>query len=123
MEYVSEKGFKVVCSLCDPGFQRKSLYFQVAMMGIVLLSPTLQTLVMDKLSSTHLGTIQMGITRGYERSIQSPRWLCYRQFVIVCKMSLSFLLMLKDGYQQNYKRGTGQGPRGMSRGSTQAMRS
>uniref|UniRef100_A0A3P9KSZ9 Cell cycle associated protein 1b n=1 Tax=Oryzias latipes TaxID=8090 RepID=A0A3P9KSZ9_ORYLA len=29
----------------------------------------------------------------------------------------------RDGYQQNYKRGTGQGPRGMSRGSTQAMRS
>uniref|UniRef100_A0A3P9IYF0 Cell cycle associated protein 1b n=1 Tax=Oryzias latipes TaxID=8090 RepID=A0A3P9IYF0_ORYLA len=29
----------------------------------------------------------------------------------------------RDGYQQNYKRGTGQGPRGMSRGSSQAMRS
>ncbi|XP_058502266.1 caprin-1b isoform X1 [Solea solea] len=29
----------------------------------------------------------------------------------------------RDGYQQNYKRGAGQGPRGMSRGSTQAMRS
>ncbi|KAM6937230.1 caprin-1b isoform 2-T2 [Xenentodon cancila] len=29
----------------------------------------------------------------------------------------------RDGYQQNYKRGSGQGPRGMSRGSTQAMRS
>uniref|UniRef100_A0A3Q3J391 Cell cycle associated protein 1b n=1 Tax=Monopterus albus TaxID=43700 RepID=A0A3Q3J391_MONAL len=29
----------------------------------------------------------------------------------------------RDGYQQNYKRGTGQGPRGVSRGSTQALRS
>lgn len=29
----------------------------------------------------------------------------------------------RDGYQQNYKRGTGQGSRGVSRGSTQAMRS
>ncbi|XP_061678944.1 caprin-1b isoform X3 [Syngnathoides biaculeatus] len=29
----------------------------------------------------------------------------------------------RDGYQQNYKRGPGQGPRGASRGSTQAMRS
>ncbi|XP_029697098.1 caprin-1b isoform X1 [Takifugu rubripes] len=29
----------------------------------------------------------------------------------------------RDGYQQNYKRGTGQGPRGVSRGSTQAIRS
>lgn len=29
----------------------------------------------------------------------------------------------RDGYQQNYKRGTGQGNRGVSRGSTQAVRS
>ncbi|XP_077451510.1 caprin-1b [Stigmatopora argus] len=29
----------------------------------------------------------------------------------------------RDGYQQNYKRGTGQGPRGASRGNTQPMRS
>ncbi|XP_076589499.1 caprin-1b isoform X2 [Chaetodon auriga] len=29
----------------------------------------------------------------------------------------------RDGYQQNYKRGAGQGPRGVSRGSTQAIRS
>ncbi|CAJ1056418.1 caprin-1b isoform X1 [Xyrichtys novacula] len=29
----------------------------------------------------------------------------------------------RDGYQQNYKRGTGQGSRGVSRGSTQAIRS
>ncbi|XP_072242179.1 caprin-1b isoform X1 [Leuresthes tenuis] len=29
----------------------------------------------------------------------------------------------RDGYQPNYKRGAGQGPRGVSRGSTQAMRS
>ncbi|KAM8861453.1 caprin-1b isoform 1-T1 [Synchiropus picturatus] len=29
----------------------------------------------------------------------------------------------RDGYQQNYKRGAGQGPRGPSRGSTQALRS
>uniref|UniRef100_A0A667WJ78 Cell cycle associated protein 1b n=1 Tax=Myripristis murdjan TaxID=586833 RepID=A0A667WJ78_9TELE len=29
----------------------------------------------------------------------------------------------RDGYQQNYKRGAGQGPRGVSRGNTQAMRS
>ncbi|XP_077424464.1 caprin-1b [Vanacampus margaritifer] len=29
----------------------------------------------------------------------------------------------RDGYQQNYKRGAGQGPRGASRGSSQAMRS
>uniref|UniRef100_A0A1A7WC99 Cell cycle associated protein 1 n=1 Tax=Iconisemion striatum TaxID=60296 RepID=A0A1A7WC99_9TELE len=29
----------------------------------------------------------------------------------------------RDGYQQNYKRGSSQGPRGVSRGSTQAMRS
>ncbi|XP_047209994.1 caprin-1b isoform X2 [Girardinichthys multiradiatus] len=28
----------------------------------------------------------------------------------------------RDGYQQNYKRGAGQGPRGVSRSSTQAMR-
>ncbi|XP_051917497.1 caprin-1b [Hippocampus zosterae] len=28
----------------------------------------------------------------------------------------------RDGYQQNYKRGAGQGPRGTSRGSSQAMR-
>lgn len=32
------------------------------------------------------------------------------------------LPLLKDGYQQNYKRGAGQGPRGVSR-SAQAMRS
>uniref|UniRef100_A0A1A8LHL5 Cell cycle associated protein 1 n=1 Tax=Nothobranchius pienaari TaxID=704102 RepID=A0A1A8LHL5_9TELE len=29
----------------------------------------------------------------------------------------------REGYQQNYKRGAGQGPRGVSRGNTQAMRS
>ncbi|XP_049899110.1 caprin-1a isoform X2 [Epinephelus moara] len=29
----------------------------------------------------------------------------------------------REGYQQNYKRGTAQGPRGLSRGNTQAMRS
>ncbi|TKS70206.1 GPI-anchored membrane protein 1 [Collichthys lucidus] len=29
----------------------------------------------------------------------------------------------RDGYQQNYKRGAGQGPRGLSRGNAQAMRS
>ncbi|KTG37362.1 hypothetical protein cypCar_00002095 [Cyprinus carpio] len=29
----------------------------------------------------------------------------------------------RDGYQQNYKRGAGQGPRGVSRGSAPAMRS
>uniref|UniRef100_A0A8C5EW67 Cell cycle associated protein 1b n=1 Tax=Gouania willdenowi TaxID=441366 RepID=A0A8C5EW67_GOUWI len=29
----------------------------------------------------------------------------------------------RDGYQQNYKRGASQGPRGVSRGNTQAMRS
>ncbi|KAM3609774.1 uncharacterized protein V6R79_020208 [Siganus canaliculatus] len=29
----------------------------------------------------------------------------------------------RDGYQQNYKRGAGQGPRGVSRGNTQAIRS
>uniref|UniRef100_H3DF38 Cell cycle associated protein 1b n=1 Tax=Tetraodon nigroviridis TaxID=99883 RepID=H3DF38_TETNG len=29
----------------------------------------------------------------------------------------------RDGYQPNYKRGTGQGPRGVSRGSAQVMRS
>ncbi|XP_057692388.1 caprin-1b isoform X2 [Corythoichthys intestinalis] len=29
----------------------------------------------------------------------------------------------RDGYQQNYKRGAGQGPRGASRGNAQAMRS
>ncbi|XP_020515301.1 caprin-1b isoform X1 [Labrus bergylta] len=29
----------------------------------------------------------------------------------------------REGYQQNYKRGAGQGPRGVSRGSTQAIRS
>ncbi|MGH0124859.1 UNVERIFIED_CONTAM: hypothetical protein FKN15_017149 [Acipenser sinensis] len=29
----------------------------------------------------------------------------------------------RDGYQQNYKRGTGQGPRGCSRGNAQVMRS
>ncbi|XP_077565730.1 caprin-1b [Stigmatopora nigra] len=29
----------------------------------------------------------------------------------------------RDGYQQNYKRGTGQGPRGAPRGNTQPMRS
>ncbi|XP_077953594.1 caprin-1-like isoform X3 [Gasterosteus aculeatus] len=29
----------------------------------------------------------------------------------------------RDGYQPNYKRGAGQGPRGVSRGSTQAIRS
>lgn len=33
-----------------------------------------------------------------------------------------FLPLIKDGYQQNYKRGAGQGPRGVSRSSTQAMR-
>ena len=41
---------------------------------------------------------------------------------VVSKISL-FPLLLKDGYQQNYKRGAGQGPRGVSRGSTQAIRS
>lgn len=40
-------------------------------MVIVLLLPTLQTLVMDRLSSTHLGIIQMEIIRGYERCIQT----------------------------------------------------
>ena len=37
---------------------------EVAMMVIVLLLPTLQTPVMDRLSSTHLGITQMGIIRG-----------------------------------------------------------
>lgn len=37
---------------------------EVAMMVIVLLSPTLQTLVMDRLSSTRLGITPMGIIRG-----------------------------------------------------------
>lgn len=96
-------------------------------MVIVLLSPTLQTLVMDRLSSTHLGIIQMGIISGYERSIQTSHWLCLISsllFVgVVSKMSFSPCLLLKDGYQQNYKRGAGQGPRGVSRGSTQAIRS
>ena len=41
------------------------------MMVIVLPLPTLQTLVMDRLSSTHPGITQMEIIRGYERSIQS----------------------------------------------------
>lgn len=45
-------------------------------MVIVLLLPTLQTLVMDRLSSTHLEITQMGIIRGYERSIQTSHWLC-----------------------------------------------
>jgi len=37
---------------------------EVAMMVIVLLSPTLQTPVMDRLSSTRLGITLMGIIRG-----------------------------------------------------------
>lgn len=37
---------------------------EVAMMVIVLLSPTLQTLHMDSLSSTRHGTTLMGITKG-----------------------------------------------------------
>lgn len=44
----------------------KMSYFQVAMMVIVLLLPTLQTPVMDRLSSTHLGITQTGTIRGYE---------------------------------------------------------
>lgn len=37
---------------------------EVATMVIVLLSPTLQTRDMDKLSTAHLGITQMGIIRG-----------------------------------------------------------
>lgn len=37
---------------------------EVVMMGTVLLSPTLQTLAMDKLSSVHHGIILMETTRG-----------------------------------------------------------
>lgn len=54
----------------------KSSYFQVATMVIVLLSPTLQTPVMDRLSSTRLGIIPMGIIRGYERYFQTSHWFC-----------------------------------------------
>lgn len=36
---------------------------------------------------------------------------------------MSFNFLYQDGYQQSYKRGTGQGPRGVSRGSAQVMRS
>lgn len=50
------------------------------MMVIVLLLPTLQTLVMDRLSSTHLGITQMEIIRGYERSLQTSHWLYLRHF-------------------------------------------
>ncbi len=52
-----------------------SSFFQVAMMGIVPLLPTLQTPVMDRLSSVHLGITQMGIIRGYDRSNRSSHWL------------------------------------------------
>lgn len=49
-------------------------------MVIVLLSPTLQTRDMDKLSTAHLGITQMGIIRGYERSVQTVRDLCCYNF-------------------------------------------
>lgn len=87
-------------------------------MVIVLLSPTLQTLHMDSLSSTRHGTTLMGITKGYE---DLSEYVLHLLVGIV--FSMCFCVSLKDGYQQNYKRGTGQGSRGVSRGSTQAMRS
>lgn len=62
----------------------KMFYFQVAMMVIVLLLPTLQTPVMDRLSSTHPGITQMGTIRGYERRIQPSHWLCL--FHLCCLM-------------------------------------
>lgn len=87
---------------------------------IVLLLPTLQTLVMGRLSSTRPGITPTGIIRGYEQLIHTSHCFVEVRFTVefcVC------VCALKDGYQQNYKRGAGQGPRGVSRGSTQAMRS
>lgn len=57
-------------------------------MVIVLLLPTLQTPVMDRLSSTHLGITQMGIIRGYERSLQTSHWL------YLCPLCCQFLKCL-----------------------------
>lgn len=87
-------------------------------MVIALPLPTLQTRVMDPLSLIHHGITPMGTTRGYERSIKTLLSLLSELFLTFC-----FSVLLKDGYQQNYKRGAGQGPRGVSRGSTQAIRS
>lgn len=91
---------------------------------IALLSPALPTPDMDSPSSTHLAITQMGVFRGYERSFKSPLTL-WKQNVLSEKFlkCLYSLPPIKDGYQQNYKRGAGQGPRGVSRSSTQAIRS
>lgn len=91
-------------------------------MVIALLSPALPTLDMDRLSSAHLVTTQMGIIKGYEGSLSLCMLVLRLSVQKVPKISLDYLLF-KDGYQQNYKRGASQGPRGVSRGSTQAMRS
>lgn len=90
-------------------------------MVIALLLPTLQILDMGRISSTHLVITQMGIIRGYER-FQAPFIFFFVCAAAVCNM-FQFLLLDQDGYQQNYKRGTGQGPRGVSRGSSQVIRS
>ncbi|MED6264293.1 hypothetical protein CHARACLAT_013285 [Characodon lateralis] len=98
--------------------------FQVVMMVIGLPSPALPTLDTDSPSSTHLGTTQTGIIRGYERSLGLHAGFVKTKCAVgkVSKVFLYSLRLIKDGYQQNYKRGAGQGPRGVSRSSTQAMR-
>lgn len=63
-------------------------------MVIVLLSPTLQTRDMDKLSTAHLGITQMGIIRGYERSVQTVRDLCFCFVVTISKTSLFVFSLL-----------------------------
>lgn len=73
------------------------------------------------------GQNQFNTPRDYSNGSYQRVWkvlssippLIQQQFV-TC---FNFLVLHQDGYQQNYKRGTGQGPRGVSRGSTQVIRS
>lgn len=56
--------------LVDPGFNVFSCC-QVATTVIALPLPTLQTRATEPLSSTHRGITPTGITRGYERGIET----------------------------------------------------
>lgn len=78
--------------LVDPGLNISSRV-QVATMVIALPLPTLQTRATEPLSSTRRGITPMGITRGYERSIDTvvPVYLLWSQveskvFVFLCRM-------------------------------------
>lgn len=73
------------------------------------------------------GPTQFNTPRDYSNGNYQRVWKKHQDFTVfvvgVVSNVFCFSVLLKDGYQQNYKRGAGQGPRGVSRGSTQAIRS